>query len=90
MFSKQVTVINPTGLHARPVAEFCKAANEYNSNITIRRAEQEKLGNAKSVLSVMCLGLGQGTLVEVAAEGDDEKEAVERLTALIDTGFGEV
>lgn len=45
--------------------------------------------NAKSVVLLLSLGLGQGTLVKLAAEGEDEKEAVEALAGLIDSGFGE-
>lgn len=90
MFSQKVTVINPTGLHARPVSKFCEAANKFASTINIGKADQEKRGNAKSVLSVMCMGLGKGTLVEISADGPDEEEAVNALTELIKSGFGEV
>ena len=45
--------------------------------------------NAKSVVLLLSLGLGKGTQVKLAAEGEDEQEAVEALAALIDSGFGE-
>lgn len=46
--------------------------------------------NAKSILILLSLGLGQGTAVEISADGTDETEAVDSLVALIETGFGEL
>ena len=91
MYTKLTTVCNPTGLHARPATEFVTEAKKYNSNITIQNAQEaaEDAVNAKSVVLLLSLGLGKGTPVKLAAEGEDEKEAVEALAALIDSGFGE-
>lgn len=66
-------------------------AKKYKSKITIQNAQEaaEDAVNAKSVVLLLSLGLGKGTPVKLAAEGEDEKEAVEALAALIDSGFGE-
>ncbi|MEG0379374.1 MAG: HPr family phosphocarrier protein [Eubacterium sp.] len=91
MYVQQTTVVNPTGLHARPAAEFCKIAGNYSSKITVKRlTEEPKEGNGKSVISVMTLCLPKGTAIEITAEGDDEKEAVQTLAALVESGFGEI
>jgi phosphotransferase system HPr (HPr) family protein len=91
MHSKTVTIINPTGLHARPAAEFCQKAGEFKANIGIKKlGDNPKEGEAKSLLSIMATGIGQGDVVEIFAAGEDEMLAVETLVALIGSGFGEV
>ena len=91
MYTKLTTVCNPTGLHARPATEFVTEAKKYKSKITIQNTQEpeEEAVNAKSVVLLLSLGLGRGTPVKLAAEGEDEKEAVEALAALIHSGFGE-
>ena len=91
MHSKTVTIINPTGLHARPAAEFCQKAGEFRADIRIKKLGNDpKDGEAQSLLSIMATGIGQGDVVEISAEGEDEMLAVETLVALIGSGFGEV
>lgn len=82
MYVKKATVINPTGLHARPAADFVKCATAYSASITVGRPGDGGI-NAKSIIMLLSQGLTQGTEVEIAAEGPDEKEAVEALVALL-------
>lgn len=92
MYSKKTVIANATGLHARPASDFIAAAGEFESKIKIRRVggdPEEDVGNAKSIINVLALGLAQGEEVELSAEGPDEKQAVDRLVALIDSKFGE-
>lgn len=89
MYSKYVIVINPTGLHARPAADFVKCATEFRSDINIGRPGGEKV-NGKSVIMLMSQGLVQGTEIEICAEGDDEQEAVDALVSLVAAGLGEL
>ena len=91
MVSKQTVVINPSGLHARPASDFVKAAKAFDSKIKIANLDLPEEGpmNAKSIISILALGIGPGCNVEITAEGDDEEEAVDSLIALIDSGFGE-
>ena len=91
MVSKQTVVINPSGLHARPASDFVKAAKAFDSKIKIANLDlpEEDPMNAKSIISILALGIGPGCNVEITAEGDDEEEAVDSLIALIDSGFGE-
>ncbi len=91
MYKQEVTVVNPTGLHARPAAEFCKIASQFNSEIRIERlTDTPKEGNAKSVITIMSMGLSKDTPVAISAEGADEVAAVDELVALIQSGFGEL
>lgn len=90
MYSKTVKIINKTGLHARSAASFCREAVVFESDIAIADARDEtRVGNAKSVISVMAMGLSKGTEMVITANGDDEEAAVEALAALAENGFGE-
>ena len=90
MYKKTVKVINASGLHARPGSDFVHEAAKYISKITIRRLdEDEEPVNAKSIAFVLSLGIGKGIEVELAADGSDEKEAVETLCSFIENGLGE-
>lgn len=91
MYRKEVIVRNPTGLHARPASEFVAKVKKFQSKISICRSGAEgKPGNAKSIIILLSLGLGQGETVEITADGLDEQQAVEELVALVESGFGEV
>lgn len=91
MRSIQVTIINPTGLHARPATEFVATAKRFVSRITIKNAAQEASApvNAKSIIHLLTLGLTQGSVAELTADGEDEAEALDALQALVASGLGE-
>ncbi len=91
MYTGKTNVINKTGLHARPASDFVKEAKKFESKIKIANLDtpEEEPVNAKSIISVLTLGMGRGTNVEIIADGEDEKEAVQALVALIQSGFGE-
>ena len=81
MFEKQVTITAPNGLHTRPAAQFVKEAKEFTSDITV--SSNGNRASAKSLFKLQTLGLTQGTVVTIAAEGADEKNAVEHLVKLM-------
>ena len=87
MYVKEVTVENQVGLHARPATFFIQKANEYKSSIWVEK--EERRVNAKSLLGVLSLGIVKGTPITIIADGSDEEEAVEALTALIASDFAE-
>ena len=87
MFVKDVTVQNKVGLHARPATFFIQKANEYKSSIWIEK--EERRVNAKSLLGILSLGIVGGTTIRIIADGSDEREAVDGLVALVDSGFAE-
>jgi len=88
MVSKEITIQNQVGLHARPATFFIQKANEFKSLITI--AKDERKVNAKSLLGVLSLGITKGTTVTVSAEGPDEAEALEALEALVMSNFADI
>lgn len=87
MYVKDVTVQNQVGLHARPATFFIQKANEFKSSIWVEK--EERRVNAKSLLGVLSLGIMGGIDIRIIADGTDEKEAVEGLVSLVDSGFAE-
>ena len=87
MISKNVTIQNNVGLHARPATFFIQKANTYQSSVWVEK--EDRRVNAKSLLGVLSLGITKGMTVTLIADGSDEKEAIDGLTELIDTNFGE-
>ena len=90
MQTAELVVRNKVGLHARPAATFVKAAGSFKCNLRVRNlTAQRGPVNAKSIISVLTLGVEQGHTVEIAADGEDEAQAVEALRRLVDSNFGE-
>ena len=87
MYVKEVTVENQVGLHARPATFFIQKANEFKSIIWIEKDERRV--NAKSLLGVLSLGIVKGSTITLVADGADEQEAIDTLTALINSDFSE-
>jgi phosphocarrier protein len=87
LIRRDVQIRNRLGLHARAAARFVHAANRFRSKITVSRDGRTMDG--KSILGILLLAASQGTWMEVAAEGEDEAEAVEALVGLVAGGFGE-
>ena len=87
MYTKEITVNNEVGLHARPATYFIQKANEFKSGIWVEK--EERRVNAKSLLGVLSLGIVQGTTITLIADGEDQEAAVEALATLIENNFGE-
>ena len=89
MQESTVVVQNKVGLHARPAAMFVQLANKFKSKILIAKTENDKEVNAKSILSILTMGINQGTEIRIRANGEDEEDAVNALYELIETNFGQ-
>ncbi|MCP3868944.1 MAG: HPr family phosphocarrier protein [Gammaproteobacteria bacterium] len=87
MISREIDIINKLGLHARAAAKFVTLASRYESDIQLVRNDQKV--NGKSIMSVMMLAVGQGTSLELIADGGDEADALEALEDLVKSRFGE-
>ena len=87
MITKDITVQNQVGLHARPATFFIQKANEFKSSIWVQKDERKV--NAKSLLGVLSLGVTKGTSIGIIADGTDEQEAVTTLVNLIASNFTE-
>ena len=82
---KDFTIVNPEGLHARPAAKFVKLSNRFESEIWVRRDDEEV--NGKSIMGLMMLAAEKGAVIHVSASGADAEAALARLGELIDSGF---
>jgi phosphocarrier protein HPr len=82
-----LTVYHEVGLHARPAARFVQTAKQFKSDIKVAHGERE--ANAKSILTVLTLGVNQGAVITIRAEGEDADQALAALVALIENNFGE-
>lgn len=88
MEKKEFHITAETGIHARPATMLVQTAGKYSSDITLEY--KGKSVNLKSIMGVMSLGVGQGADVTITAEGDDEVEALEGITATMKSeGLGE-
>lgn len=87
MITRNVTIQNNVGLHARPATFFIQKANSYKSSIWVEKDERRV--NAKSLLGVLSLGIVKGTEITLIADGADESEALDGLEALVQEGFAE-
>ena len=80
---KKVVVKKRQGLHARPAALFVQIADEFKSEITVRKGRM--VVDGKSILGILMLGAEPGNQVEIRADGDDAGEAVEKLKSFLST-----
>lgn len=87
MIQTQVTIINKLGLHARAAAKFVSCAAAFAS--TVRTGKDGKMVDGKSIMSVMMLAAGKGTVLDLHVEGRDEAAALEAMKALIENRFDE-
>lgn len=85
--SRDFTIINKLGLHARAAAKLVTLAAEFSADIRIQKGEREV--NGKSMMGVLMLAAAQGTTIRVQAEGEDASAALDALEALIADRFGE-
>ena len=87
MIKQSITISNKLGLHARASAKLTKLAGSFQSEVFMARNDRRV--NAKSIMGVMMLAAGIGSVVEIEASGVDEQAAMDALLALIDDKFGE-
>ena len=88
MIEHEIEIKNKLGLHARAAAKLVHCAARFRSDIKIRKGDEEVDG--KSILGILLLAAGRGTIITIKANGEDEAEAVEAIEKLIDAKFDEV
>ena len=88
MVERDVEIRNKLGLHARAAAKLVHIAARYKSDIKIRKGDEEVDG--KSILGILLLAAGRGSVVTLKADGEDERDALDAVENLIDAKFDEV
>ncbi len=87
MLQKDLTIINKLGLHARAASKFVSCSSRFASDVRVAKGEQ--IVDGKSIMSVMMLAAGKGSVLTVTIDGDDEEQALTAIEALINDYFGE-
>ena len=87
MLKQEIEIINKLGLHARASAKLTQTSGRFQSAVFI--AKNGRRVNAKSIMGVMMLAAGKGTMLTLETEGADEADAMAAVVALIDDKFGE-
>jgi phosphocarrier protein HPr len=85
MVSKELTVVNESGIHARPAALIVETATKFKSNVYFHKDGMR--ANAKSIMNIMLLAAEPGAVIRVEAEGPDEAEALGAIEALFVSRF---
>lgn len=87
MIETEIEIINKLGLHARAAAKLVSVAAQFQSSIRVGRGE--KLVDAKSIMALLMLGAGKGTVLRLVIDGGDEAAAHEAVLTLIRNRFDE-
>jgi phosphocarrier protein HPr len=87
MVSRDVAVVNGLGMHARAAAKFVHLATRYQARVRVSHQGREMDG--KSIMGLLLLAAAKGVTLNIAADGEDERAAVDALVDLVQSGFGE-
>jgi phosphocarrier protein len=87
MARKEFTILNKLGIHARPAAQFVKTANKFSADIFVEKDGEEVDG--KSIMGLMMLAAGHGSVITVSADGEDADAAIAAIGDLIERKFEE-
>ena len=87
MTSRDVTITNRLGLHARAAAKFVQLASRFHAQIKVSHGG--RIMDGKSIMGILLLAAAHGTTITIASDGPDEQEALVALCELVQSGFGE-
>lgn len=87
MARRDLTILNKLGIHARPAAQFVKTASRFQSEIRVEKDGEEVDG--KSIMGLMMLAAGHGSVIAVTADGEDAETALDAIADLVDRKFEE-
>jgi phosphocarrier protein len=87
IISRELTIGNKLGIHARPAAQFVKLASRYSSEIRVEKDGEQVDG--KSIMGLMMLAAGHGSILLLRADGTDAEDALSALEDLVKRNFEE-
>lgn len=87
MIEQEIRIANRAGIHARPAALIVQTAAKFKSRIMLAKSEMKV--NAKSIMGIITLGAGFGTILKLNVEGEDEAAAASALATLFEKKFEE-
>ena len=74
---KEFIIKNPQGLHARPAAIFVQIVSKFNSNVTVKKGEEQV--NGKSIMGILTLGAERNSKIIIEVTGDDAEKVIQEL-----------
>ena len=83
----ELTVSNKMGIHARPAAMIVRVANKYSADVTVEKDEEQV--NGKSIMGLMMLAAGSGSILRFRAEGSDAADMLKEMSLLFAKKFEE-
>ncbi|MCR9268992.1 MAG: HPr family phosphocarrier protein [Henriciella sp.] len=86
--TRQIEIVNRKGLHARASAKLAELALSLPTIVTV--SFEGESADARSIMDLLCLGAGIGSVVSLSAEGDEAAAALDAVAALFQDGFGEL
>lgn len=87
MLRREVTIRNELGLHARAAARLVECANRFSSEVELTHGDRSV--NGKSIMGVLMLAAGKGSVLVIETRGPDQYRAMEALCRQVEDGFGE-
>lgn len=84
-YETTVVIANDLGLHARPAAMVAQAAQKYAAEVYFITAAQRI--DAKSILDILSLAAGKGTILKLRGKGQDAEECVREIADLVRLQF---
>jgi len=89
LVQRRLPIRNTLGLHARPAMAFASAAAGFACTVQVRRTDSEERVDGKSVMQMLMLACTQGTEIEIACDGTDERAALDALAGMVEARFQE-
>ena len=86
-YTRQVTIVNELGLHARSAARIAQIAREARSRVWIKKGDN--VVDASEVIDILTLACGKGTVINLEIEDGVDQKVVDRIADLVEMGFGE-
>lgn len=87
LITKELTIVNKLGLHARAASKLAQLCQQFTSNISLEL--EDKKADANSIMAIMLLAGGQGKTVKVTVQGVDAPQALQAISQLISDKFDE-
>ena len=85
--SRELTIVNMKGLHARATAKFVQCCDRFDAIVTVTK-DDETVGGS-SIMGILTLGAAKGSSILVTASGPDAQAVLEALAELVANRFGE-
>jgi phosphocarrier protein len=85
--TRELTIVNRLGLHARPAAKFVKICSQHHSDVWVEKDGEQV--NGKSIMGLMMLAAGQGSVLRITCDGEGASKVLDEIASLVERRFDE-